>query len=333
MTTAQPRAGVDTALSHSRTTGFRRIIRSRKWRRTISFYAFITPWLLGFVLLWIVPLGLGFLTSLTNYDGLNLPTVKFLGLTNYTRALTADPDTRFSFGQTLKWTALNLPAWIILSFILALILNQNVRGKEFFRTAFYLPSVVPTVALIWIWRIILDRNVGLVNALISLIRPGTALPWLTTYALQGVTVIAVWTGLWWGMVVFLAGLQGIPIHLVEAARIDGANRLQVFRHITIPLMTPVIFFVLVNGLIGSFQQFVVPQLLAVIGSSSAGGFTKVPARSVYLSMVHVNRQIFSFQRFGYGMALLWLLFVVVTLLTIIVFKTARFWVYTEAKER
>jgi len=293
--------------------------------------------LLGFVFLWVIPLALGFITSLTNYDGLNLANVKFVGVGNYARAFTADDDVGFSFGQTLKWTILNLPAWMILSFILALILNQDVRGGVrgggFFRTAYYLPSVVPTVALIWIWRIILDRNVGLLNALISLLRPGTAIPWLTTYALQGVTAIAVWTGLGWGMIVFLAGLQGIPDELVEAARIDGANTLQTFRHVTIPLMTPVIFFVLVNGLIGSFQQFVVPQLLAVIGGSSAGGFARVPPRSVYLSMVHINRQIFSFQRFGYGTALLWLLFIVVATLTIVVFRTSRFWVYTEAADK
>jgi ABC-type sugar transport system permease subunit len=305
---------------------------SRKARRTAWFYAFIAPWLLGFVFLWIIPLVLGFVTSLTNYDGLNLASVKFVGLRNYARAFTSDADVLYSFGQTLKWTFLNLPSWMILSFILALILNQEVRGRGFFRTAYYLPSIVPTVALIWIWNIILNRNVGLLNAVISLFRPGTAIAWLTTYALQGVTVIAVWTGLGWGMIIFLAGLQGISTELLEAARIDGASTLQIFRHITIPLMTPVIFFVLVNGLIGSFQQFVVPQLLASIGGRTAAGFVNVPPRPIYLSMIHILRQIFSFQRFGYGIALLWLLFIVVAVLTIVVFRTARYWVYTEQEE-
>ena len=306
---------------------------SRQWRRTAWFYAFITPWLLGFVFLWILPLSLGFLTSLTDYDGLNLASIKFVGAGNYVRAFTLDQDALFSFGQTLKWTVSNLPAWMTLSFILALILNQNVKGLGFFRTVYYLPSVIPMVALIWIWKIILDRNAGLFNALISVFWPGVAINWLTTYALQGLTLIAVWTGLGWGMVVFLAGLQGISEELIEAARIDGASTLQVFRYITIPLMTPVIFFVLVNGLIGSFQQFIIPQLLASIGGGSAAGFTQVPPRPVYLSMVHVNRQIFNYQRFGYGTALLWLLFIVVAALTVVVFKTARFWVYTEAREK
>lgn len=321
------------AQSHVQQTGSRHRPMSRKGRRTAWFYGFITPWLLGFIFLWIIPLSVGFLTSLTDYDGLNLATVKFLGLSNYIRVLTADADALFSFGQTLKWTVLNLPTWMTLGFILALILNQDVKGLGFFRTAYYLPSVVPLVALIWIWKIVLDRNAGLVNAMLNLIRPGTAINWLAVYALQGLTVIAVWSGLGWAMVVFLAGLQGISDELIEAARIDGANTLQTFGYITIPLMTPVIFFVLVNGLIGSFQQFMVPQLLASIGGGAAAGFTQVPPRSVYLSMVHINRQIFNFQRFGYGISLLWLLFIIVAALTVVVFKTSRFWVYTDAKEK
>jgi ABC-type sugar transport system permease subunit len=319
--------------SHVQQTGPRHRPMSRKWRRTAWFYGFITPWLLGFIFLWIIPLSVGFLTSLTDYDGLNLATVKFLGLGNYIRVLTTDADALFSFGQTLKWTVLNLPTWMTLGFILALILNQDVKGLGFFRTAYYLPSVVPLVALIWIWKIVLDRNAGLVNAMLNLIRPGTAINWLAVYALQGLTVIAVWSGLGWAMVVFLAGLQGISDELIEAARIDGANTLQIFGFITIPLMTPVIFFVLVNGLIGSFQQFMVPQLLASIGGGAAAGFTQVPPRSVYLSMVHINRQIFNFQRFGYGISLLWLLFIIVAALTVVVFKTSRFWVYTDVKEK
>jgi ABC-type sugar transport system permease subunit len=319
--------------SHVQQTGPRHRPMSRKGRRTAWFYGFITPWLLGFIFLWIIPLSVGFLTSLTDYDGLNLATVKFLGLGNYMRVLTTDADALFSFGQTLKWTVLNLPTWMTLGFILALILNQDVKGLGFFRTAYYLPSVVPLVALIWIWKIVLDRNAGLVNAMLNLIRPGTAINWLAVYALQGLTVIAVWSGLGWAMVVFLAGLQGISDELLEAARIDGANTLQIFGYITIPLMTPVIFFVLVNGLIGSFQQFMVPQLLASIGGGAAAGFTQVPPRSVYLSMVHINRQIFNFQRFGYGISLLWLLFIIVAALTVVVFKTSRFWVYTDAKEK
>ncbi len=322
--------GIATLSRQGRPPGHRPL--PRKWRRTLWFYFFILPWLAGLLLLWVVPLGTGLLTSFTNYDGLNLANVKFVGLRNYIYAFTSDKDVGFSFVQTLKWTALNLPSWMILSFILALILNQGVRGRSFFRTAFFLPSIIPLVAMMWIWKIILDRNVGLLNALIGLFRPGTAISWLTEYGLQGLTVIAVWSGLGWGMLVFLAGLQGVPDELVEAARIDGAGTLAVFWHVTIPLMTPVIFYVLVSGVIGSFQQFIMPQLLAAIGGVTTGaGFDVVPPRPLYLSMIHVNRQIFSYQRFGYGIALLWLLFIIVAALTVVLFRTSRFWVYTEAK--
>jgi ABC-type sugar transport system permease subunit len=300
---------------------------SRRQNKTAWFYIFVSPWLLGLVFLTIFPVAIGLLTSFTNYDGLNLPNVRWVGLRNYNRAFTVDQDALFSFRQTLRWTALNLPAWMSLSFILALILNQDVKGRGFFRTAYYLPSVMPAVALVWVWRIILDRNVGLLNAFISLFRPNTAIPWLTTYALPGLTMIAVWTGLGWGMVIFLAALQGIPDELVEAARIDGASNLRIFRHITLPLMTPVIFFVLINGLVSSFQQYVLPQLLTA-GAQISG----VPPRSVYLSLTHVNLQFFAFQRFGYGTALLWLLFVAIVVITIAVFKTQRFWVYSEADQ-
>lgn len=316
------------SLGHRRT--LRQIITSRQWRRTTAFYLFILPWLLGLICLSLFPLAVGLLTSFTNYDGLNINSLKFVGLRNYQRAIALDPDARFAFGRTLAWTALNLPIYLALSFILALILNQGVKGRGIFRTAYYLPSVVPAVALVWIWKIFLDKNYGLLNGLISVFRPGTAIPWLSTYALQGLTVISVWGGLGAGMVVFLAGLQGIPDELVEAAQIDGAHMLQVFRHITIPLLTPVIFFLVVNGLIGSFQQLVLPQLLTT-GSISGG--RPVPPRSVYLYMIHVDRQIFGLQRFGYGMALLWMIFVVIALLTFLVFRTERYWVHSEAEAR
>jgi len=314
---------MSTVQSPARRPSIRRRLSSRSWRRTVAFYTFIAPWLIGLVLLTVLPLVLGFLTSLTNYDGLNLENIKFVGLRNYTRAF-ADIDTRFSLGRTLTWSALNMPIWMILAFILALLLNRDVKGQGVFRTLYYLPSVIPVVATVWVWKIFLDRNFGLLNAIISLFRPGTAIPWLSTHALLGLTAIAVWSGLGWGMVVFLAGLQGIPDELVQAARIDGANSWQVFRHVTIPLMTPVIFFVLVNGLISSFQQLVLPLLLAPTGMNVP------PPRSSYLYMIHTYRQIFVYQRFGYGTALLWLLFIVIMIVTLLVFRTERYWVYSEA---
>jgi len=296
----------------------------RAQRRTRTFYTFLTPWLLGLIFLTLVPLIFGFVISLTNYDGFNLFSAKFIGLQNYARAFTTDNvNVGFSIGRTLLWGALNLPLWMGLSFLLALILNQDVKGRSFFRTLYYLPSVVPAVAAVTVWKILLDKNNGLFNGLISIFQPGIAIGWLTTYALQGMTAIAVWTGLGAGMVIFLAGLQNIPDELVEAAKIDGANGWQVFANITLPLMTPIIFFQLIMGLVGSFQQLTYPLLLATGVTNNTG----VPPRSIYLYMIHTYREIFANQRYGYGTALLWLLTIGVTALTLFVFWSQKFWVY------
>jgi multiple sugar transport system permease protein len=311
-----------TSLAEVRVRPARRHL-SRNQYRTITFYAFVAPWLLGFIFLVALPLALGVLTSFTNYDGLNLATVKFLGLGNYARAF-SDANMKFSFERTIAWGLVNLPLWLTISFLLAIILNQDVKGRGLFRTIFYLPSVIPTVAAITAWRVILDRNFGLLNGFISLFRPGTAIGWMSDFALAGMATIAIWGGLGGGMIIFLAGLQNIPDELVEAARIDGANAIQIFRHVTLPLMTPVLFFQLIQGLIGSFQQITLPLIVSQI----AQGQTSVPPRPIYLYMIHVYRQIFVSGRYGYGTALLWLLFVVVVLLTILVFWSSKFWVYT-----
>jgi multiple sugar transport system permease protein len=301
---------------------------NRAQRRTATFYLFISPWLITFVLLGIIPLIIGLSTSFTNYDGMNFASMKFVGLRNYLRAF-SDKDVPFSLVRTIYWGLLNLPIWMGFSFLIALILNQKVRGRDFFRVVYYLPSVIPVVAAITAWRIILDRNFGLLNELISQFRPGTAIGWMSDYALLGMGAIAIWGGLGGGMIIFLAGLQDIPDELVEAARIDGANTWHIFRHITWPLMTPVIFFQLIMGLIGSFQQLSLPLIVSQIGA----GTTTVPPRDIYLYMIHVYRQIFSSQRYGYGTALLWMLFIGVILLTAIIFWSSKFWVYAgDSKE-
>ena len=305
-----------------------RLALTRQQRRTLTFYAFVSPWLLGFVFLSVFPLLVGFITSLTNYDGLNLETVKFVGLDNYVRAF-EDPDVSFSLGRTILWMLANLPLWLILSFLLALILNQDVKGRGFFRTLFYLPSLIPFTAAVTAWRIILEKNFGMLNAFISLFTPApVAIGWLSDYSLPGMTSIAIWSGLGAGMVIFLAGLQGIPDELKEAAQIDGANGWQVFRHITLPLMTPVIFFQLVLGLIGSFQQLNLPLIVTKVGIAASS----VPPRPIYLYMIHTYRQIFTEGRYGYGTALVWLLTIGSLLLTAVVFWSEKYWVYTGASD-
>lgn len=304
--------------------GRRPVSRSR--RRSRTFFAFISPWLIGFILFSVFPLAFGFAISLTNYDGLNLFNLNFVGLRNYSTAF-QDPNVAHTFERTLVWTALNLPIWLVLSLLLAVVANRKVKGIGIFRTLFYLPSVIPAVGLVWTWKILLEKNYGLVNAVLSYLRPGTATGWLTDQAMYGVTAMAVWSGLGAGMIVFLAGLQGVPDELVEAAKIDGANSFRVFWHITLPLMTPVIFFQVVMGLIGALRQLDIAWL------ATTSGAIGVPPLSIYLYMINVYQQLFGVGRFGYGMALLWLLIAVILLLTLIVFRTQRYWVYSEAGEQ
>ncbi|MGB3703307.1 MAG: sugar ABC transporter permease [Anaerolineales bacterium] len=301
---------------------------TRNQRRTLTFYAFVSPWIIGFIFLSVFPLVIGLLTSFTNYDGLNLDSIKFVGARNYARAFD-DADVSFSLMRTVMWGLLNLPLWLVVSFVLALILNQDVKGRGIFRTIFYLPSLIPATAAITAWRIILERNFGMLNNFISLFTPEPiAIGWLSDYSLQGMTAVALWGGLGSGMIIFLAGLQGIPDELKEAARIDGANGLQVFRHITLPLMTPVIFFQLVLGLIGAFQQLNLPLLFTRVGIASAS----VSPRPIYLYMIHTWSQIMDQGRYGYGTALLWMLFIGILILTWIVFWSEKYWVYTGATE-
>ncbi len=302
---------------------------SRATRRAIAFYAFISPWLIGFLLLTTVPMIVGFAISFTNYDGLSVADIDFKGLDNYERIFTRDRDAGYALGRTILWGLLNVPIWLIGSFTLALILDRSIRAVGIFRTIFYLPSIIPIVSVVWVWRAVLNQNGGLLNGVISLFRENTAIIWTSgDLAIVSATIMSVWAGLGGGMIIFLAGLQNIPISLKEAAFIDGAGEWRVLRHVIIPLMTPVIFFQLILSIIGSIQQFVLPMILAGIQGFS-GQLGAVPPRSIYLYMVHVNLQVFARGRFGYGMALLWVLFVGIVLFTVIVFWTSRFWVFYE----
>jgi multiple sugar transport system permease protein len=298
----------------------------RARREARSFYLFVAPWLVGFIALGVVPLALGLATSFTNYDGFNLDNLKFKGLDNYARAF-GDADVAYSFGRTLLFTALNVPLGIALALGLAVLLDQAVPARGLFRTIFYLPHVIPIVAVVWVWRIFADQNYGVLNAALGLIQPGVAPRWLVDYPTQTLVALTLWVGAGGGMVIFLAGLQGIPTELREAARIDGASAWRVFASVTLPLLTPVIFFQLILSIIGSLQVLVPPMLLA--GSGQLG---TLPPRANYVYNVHVYQEVFANQRFGYGTALLWLLFVVIVALSALVFRTSRSWVHYEVDQ-
>jgi len=302
-----------------------RLFRGRQGRDTVSFYLFVLPWLLGFIGLSIFPLLVGLATSMTNYNGFNLDNLKFVGANNYLRAF-GDVDVPFSLWRTVYFSIINVPLGLALALGIAMLLNQRVPARGTFRTIFYLPYIIPIVAQVWIWRIFVDKNFGLLNAIISIVRPDTAIGWLVDFPTETLIAMTVWSAMGGAMVIFLAGLQGIPNELKEAAITDGANSWQVFRNVTLPLLTPVVFFQLVMSMINSLQVLVAPMLLA---GKQLG---QMPARDNYMFQVHVYQQIFVNNRYGYGTALLWLLFVVIVILSLLVFRSSSYWVYYEVEQ-
>lgn len=299
----------------------------RARREARAFYLFVAPWLLGFVGLSLFPLVLGLVISLSNYDGFNVATARLIGATNYVRAL-SNPDLWISLRNTLLYGAITVPAGLVFGLLLAVMLNQGIRGRAAFRMLYYLPSILPLAGAVMAWRLLFNKNAGLVNALISFFRPGTAINWPLDHFMLLLYIFALWN-VGGAMVIFLAGLQGIPDSLREAAKLDGANRFQVFRHVTIPLLTPVIFFQLILGVIGSLQILDVAILL--YGRSGLSGAINMP-REKYFYMVYNYSQVFDFQRYGYGVALSWIFFVLVLILTLVIIATSRYWVYYEVAQ-
>lgn len=268
-----------------------------------------------------------FYLSFTKYNLVSAP--KFIGIDNF-RNLASDHLFVSSLVLTVYYSLLVIPLTLVISFLVAILMNQKVRGIAFFRTVWYLPSLVPAAAAGALWRWVLNRDFGLLNYLLSalhlpdpgwLIEPGLTIPVLV--------MVGLWTGLGGSMLVFLAGLQGMPQELYDAASIDGASLRGQFRHITVPLMSPIIFFSLVLGIISSFQVFTVVYLIYTpTGTGSAG-----PQNSGLLYMVYLYRNAFQEFNVGYAAALSALLFLLILLLTFLMFRLQRRWVYYEADVR
>ncbi len=305
-------------------------LTSREAREYTSFYLFLAPWLLGFLVISLLPLLFGLGISFTSYGGFSLSTMRVVGFQNYGRAL-ADPDVPFALKRTVFYTALAVPSGLVLSFAIALMLNGRIWGRNYFRTVWYIPAVLPIVASCWIWKLFGATNTGLLNALISLFRPGTAIRWLEDYATVTLIAFTLWGGVGRSMVIFLAGLQGIPTELKEAASIDGANNVNTFGKVILPLMTPVLFFQLVMHIINALQVMQPALLLAETPSEGMGMAIAVP-RANYMYMVHVYVTTFYHNNFGYGNAMLWLIFLLILALTLIVFRSSRYWVYYEVEQ-
>jgi ABC-type sugar transport system permease subunit len=302
------------------------------WRKARWFYIFVAPWIIGFLVFTLGPVLSGMFMSFTNFDGLNFNAVKFVGVQNYLEAF-QDEQAWYGFRRALYLASIGIPLGMTVSFLAAVLLTQRVRGRSVFRTLFYIPSILPITAVVWIWKLLMDNNYGLVNAAFDAVAPGTYVRWMTEYPTQVLIMMGLWRATGQATVIYMAGLQGIPKELEDAARIDGANFLQRFRFVTLPLVTPVIFYHLITSVIGVGQILVEPILLASsIGGEGKSGLSVIPPRDNYFFMVHVFNRVFTNLRFGYGFALLWLLFAFVLVLTLVVFSTSRFWVYYEVEQ-
>ncbi|GCE25158.1 spermidine/putrescine ABC transporter permease [Dictyobacter alpinus] len=308
-----------------RTTVHPQSRRRPGWKRyrNRTFYFFIAPWLLGFLLLTVIPFAFALIVSFTSFDGFSA--WRWIGFKNYID-LVHDTNTLYSLGRTLLFVVITIPITIIGGLGLAVLVDRKLPGINLFRSAFYLPSVMPIVAAAIVWRSIFSRDTGLINAFLSIFQ-GPLINWLVDpTAFWAVIVMWLW-GMGGGMLTALAGLKGISPELKEASRIDGANAWQSFRHVTLPLLTPIIFFQVITSFIGTIQILMQPLLLAATNLNAVG---YIP-RGNYFYMVHVYAQFFYFQRFGYGAALLWVLFLVILLITLIVFRSGVGWVYYEVE--
>lgn len=304
--------------------------RRTGWRRYTFFYLFASPWwLLGFLLLTVFPLGYAFWLSFTSFDGYTTP--RWVGWQNYMEAF-HDPLVWLGFQRTFLYMAIVVPLNIVGALILALLLNRPWRAIGIFRTIYYLPSVVPIVGIAMTFQMLFNPNSGFANALLSILHL-PAVNWLAGNQAFLVLILMIAWGMGGGMIVTLAGLQTVPLELLEAANVDGANPWSRFWNVTLPLLSPVLFFELITGIIGALQVMIQPMLLvpglvtAGQGSSSA---SYVP-QSNQVYMYHVYTEVFTQGRFGYGSALIWLLFLAILLLTLLVFFFARRWVYYEVE--
>ncbi len=278
--------------------------------------AFTSPWIVGFGVFTLYPVLASLFYSFCDYSILQRPV--FIGIENYEK-LIADDVFWLSLSNTLFYAALSVPLGAVTALSLALLLDQPVRGRAFFRTVFYLPSVVPVVASSMLWLWIFNGQYGLLN---WILRPicelfgGSPPAWLVdpSWSKPALVLMSLW-GTGNAMIIYLAGLQDVPRELYDAAAIDGAGAWRRFWHVTLPSISPVIYFNLVMGGIGALQVFTQVFVIAVAASPSQSPYEGSPARSLLFYSIYLFSTAFSDLRMGYACALAWVLFVIVAGLT------------------
>jgi multiple sugar transport system permease protein len=286
-------------------------------RKAIWGLIFVGPWLIGLLAFVAGPILASLYLSFTTYDILSPP--QWVGLANYHRAFFEDPLMWPSLERTFYFAIAVVPLGLIGSLILAILLNQGLRGTNIFRTAFFLPSLTPGVALSVLWLWLLHPKLGPVNQVLRSLGLGEY-PWLSdgTTVIPSIILITLATSIGGSsMLIYLAGLQGVPRELEEAAIVDGAGMWTKFRHVTLPMITPTLFFNLIQGVIGALQVFTV-SFVATNGGPNYGS---------WFIALHIYNQAFSYLRLGYGATLAWLLLLLVLALTLLNLAFSRKWVF------
>ncbi|MBX3012588.1 MAG: sugar ABC transporter permease [Caldilineaceae bacterium] len=297
-------------------------VRRRRWsparrREALEGILYLSPWIIGFLVFVVGPLLASMYLSFTKYNVLRPP--QFIGLNNYIYAFTKDELFLPSIWRTFYFALLSVPPAMIGSLLIAMLLNQKLVGTALWRTFYFLPTLTPIIAAALLWRWMLNPDVGLVNFLLAKVGiqgPG----WLasTTWSIPALALIGLWLSVGGSrMIIFLAGLQDVPAELLEAAEIDGAGRWAKFRHVTLPLITPTIFFNLVLGIIFALRTFDIAFI------STAGG----PARSTWFISLHIYQNAFVSFDMGYASALSWVFFIILFVLTYLQFSFSGRWVF------
>lgn len=294
------------------------VIRKRKsWFSRYQGLLFISPWLIGFLVLQVFPFLSSLYYSFCDYSLVKAP--RWIGLDNYIRLFTTDPDFLLSVLATVEYCLLSVPGKLIVALIVAMILNMNLRGISFYRTAYYLPSILGgSIAISAVWKIMFMQD-GVIN---NMLRPFGVAPvdWLGNpdIAMGTISVLSIWQ-FGSSMVLFLAALKQIPASLYEAARIDGASKPRMFFRITLPMITPIFFFNLVMQLISGLQEFTSAFVI------TNGG----PLKSTYVLGMKLYNEAFRYFKMGYASALSWIIFVIIVILTLLIFRSSNAWVYYE----
>lgn len=290
---------------------------------------FISPWIIGFLAFYFIPMCASFVFSLFEFTIVHPEDTAFIGLANWRRFFFEDPDAIGAIVKIFKFTIISLPTGLGVALALAILLNsKHVFGKALFRTLFYMPTVIPFIATVLIWNGVLNEHTGWVNLLLEKVLPIKAVGsegilWLRSPKLiyYAYTMIGLWS-IGNTLLILLAGLQNIPTELFEAAVVDGAGWWSRLMRITLPMLSPVIFYNVTIGLIVMMQYFLVPYVLT--GSSLYPGF---PEGSTNFIMVYFYKQAFMFFNMGYGAVIAWVIFLLSLGLTVLLFGSARYWVY------